>query len=126
MGCDMTKDEIRAALCALLPGDHIRVNDWNDSYTVRGVSPHYVVADYQADTEYPLYTILAKEPTEIPRNGIPAGAMVCGPDSWVFGYWGGYNFEQPNVIAAYLESLESGETEISLRHRAEITHISKI
>ena len=122
----MTSEEIRAVIQALQPGDKIRVNDWNDTYTVRGVSHRFVVADYKADTEYPLYTILGKEPTTIPRSGIPSGAMVCGPDSWVFGYWGGYNFEQPDVIAEYPESLESGETEISVRHRAEIVCIRKV
>lgn len=122
----MTNDAIRAILCALKPGDRILVNDWNDAYTVRGVSQHYVVADFKADTEYPLYTILGKEPATIRHNGIPAGAMVCGPDSWVFGYWGGYNFDQPDVMAAYLDSLESGETKMSLRHRAEIVNIRNV
>lgn len=105
---------------ALKVGSHIFINDWGDEYIVCGVSENFVVAHHPATSEY---TIIPKNPAEYTYNGIPAGSFVCSPDHWVFGYMGGYHFDNPEWVEKYLGDLESGHTEISRRNRAQIVRL---
>lgn len=96
-------------------GDKIRVNDWEEIFTVCGVSENYVLAHSGQE-----YTIISKHPTNYQYNGIMTGAYVCAPDSLIFGYAGGYHFDNAEWVEIYLNELESGKIEMSIRRRAEI------
>lgn len=96
-------------------GDKIFINDWEQPFIVCGVSDNYVLAYCGQE-----YTIIAKRPTDYQYNGIMPGAYVCSPDNLIFGYIGGYHFDDPKWVEQYLGDLESGEIEISVRNRAEI------
>ena len=105
-------------------GDDLQINEWPQRFIVAAVSPGYILAHRGAE-----YTIVQREPTDFgPYNGIPQGAIVCGPDYWVFGWapedpdhfewdlrW--YQFDDPAWCAIYMADLESGRTEISMRRR---------
>lgn len=99
-------------------GDLIRINDWDTYYTVCGISDNYILAHHEVE-----YTIILRWPTTFSYNGIPAGSYVCAPDFWIFGYHGGYRFCDPAWVKEYMQSLEGGETEMSVRNRAQIARI---
>jgi len=101
-------------------GDTIIINEWQHRFTVCGVSEKHVLAVSPKSNEY---TIIPKEPTFNSYNSIPAGSFVCGADFWIFGYAGGYHFDDPAWISEYLTSLSIGETEVSVRHREQIRRI---
>lgn len=112
----MTRVEILAAVRGLKAGDAIVINDWERPMKVCAVSDRYALA-YNENDEY---TIISKEPVEHQYNGIMPGAIVCAADWWTFGYKDGYRFNDPAWVKEYMRSLESGETETSMRHREEI------
>lgn len=101
-------------------GDKIRINDWAEAFTVCGVSKNYVLAHYGQE-----YTIIAKRPTDYQYNGIMPGAYVCGPDNLIFGFGGGYHFDDEEWVKQYLADLESREIEMSLRNRAQIFSLER-
>lgn len=96
-------------------GDKICINDWEQPFSVCGVSENYVLAYCGQE-----YTIIAKRPTDYQYNGIMPGAYVCGPDSFIFGYPIGYDFGNSEWVKLYLDYLEIGKIEMSVRNRAEI------
>ena len=98
-------------------GDEMH-DGWEDRFQVCGVSTHYILAFYDDE-----YTIINKLPTEYQHNGIPKGACVCAPDNQIFGYYEGYHFTDPAWVKEYMECLETGELEPSLRRRAWITKL---
>lgn len=104
----------------LQTGDKIRVNDWDELFTVCGVSENYVLA--HAGEEY---TIIGKKPTREFYNGIPYGAYVCGPDYFVFGYPPGYDFEDEKWVKKYLNELDRGSIEMSVKRRAQIYSLER-
>lgn len=97
----------------------IHINDWQTDFIVCGVTKNFVLAN---DAEQH-YTIIPKMPEKYAYNGIPAGSYVCSPDFWIFGYAGGYYFDDPEWVRKYLADLESGHTEISRRKREKIDRI---
>lgn len=96
-------------------GYKICINDWEQPFTVCGVSENYVLAHCGQE-----YTIIAKRPKDYQYNGIMPGAYVCSPDNLIFGYIGGYHLDDPKWVEQYLGDIESGEIEMSVRNRAEI------
>ena len=112
----MTRAEILDSVRGLKVGDAIVINDWEQPMKVCAVSEHFVLA-YNENSEY---AIISKEPVEHLYNGITPGAIVCAADWWLFGYKGGYRFNDPAWAEEYMRSLESGETEMSMRRREEI------
>lgn len=103
-------------------GDLIKVNDWKKPLRVKGVSENYfVMATKQfGDT---IYSVCEKKPWGgTHRNAMVGGMFHVGRDSWLFGWHGfvgvsgGYNFENAENTAEYLQSFESGESEISCRN----------
>ena len=104
----------------LQTGDRIHVNDWEEPFTVCGVSENYVLAHCGQE-----YTIIAKHPTNYQYNGIMPGAYVCSPDYLIFGYAGGYHFTDAEWVKQYLGDLESGKIEMSRRNRAEIYSLER-
>ncbi len=102
-------------------GDKLRVNDWDESFTVCGVSEIYVLAHSGQE-----YTIISKHPTNYQYNGIMAGAYVCAPDYLIFGYAGGYHFDNAEWVERYLNELEDGIIEMSIRRQAEIYSLEMV
>ena len=111
-------------------GDELQINNWGDRFTVCAVSPSYILANHGMEE----YTIIQRKPTDYgPYNGIPKGAIVCGPDWWTFGWLpenpddydgdGQYDFYNPDWCQHYMADLESGRTEVSLRRRERIERL---
>ncbi len=117
----MNINKIFDTVNSLKAGQIISINDWTSPMLVSGVSEHFVVAHDAADE----YTIISKTPAPegCHHNGGVQGQCYCGPDFWSFGHWEGYRFDDPVWNNNYLNSLETGETEISERHRASIYFI---
>lgn len=111
----------RQAIPALRVGHRILINDWKDEFTVCGVSQNFVLAYQPTSREY---TIIQKSPTSFLRNGIREGSFICAADWWIFGWYDGYEFENPSWVERYLASLESEETQLSMRKREQINRIS--
>ena len=101
-------------------GDRLRINHWMNLFTVCGVSDNFVLANCFESEEY---TIIPKKPVDYCYNGIPIGSFVCSPDNLIFGYAGGYHFDNPDWIEKYLSELETGELEISQRRREMIAFL---
>lgn len=101
-------------------GNTIQINNWKDIFTVCGVSENFILANCFESKEY---TIIPKKPVDYCYNGIPVGSFVCSPDHLVFGYAGGYYFDNPDWVEKYLSELETGELEISMRRREKINSI---
>ena len=120
-GAAMNNLEILDRIQRLNAGDRIRVNDWKRPMKVCAVSDHYVLA-YNGQ----IYTIISKAPQDYSRNHIEAGDPFCATDWWTFGYHDGYNFASKEWCEGYMNSLESGETEMSERHREAIHHLELI
>ncbi len=114
----MTMAGIFDLINSLTVGDKIILNDFRRPFTVVGVSKHYVLAHTGKR-----YTIIGRAPAERTHNDVVAGMPYCGPDWWVFGYAGGYDFRSEQWVAEYMQSLESGETEVSLRHQAPVVYL---
>ena len=112
----------RKILNTIQVGDLVRINDWKKPLRVKGVSDNYFVmaAKQFKDT---IYSVCKKKPWGgIRHNAMTGGMFHCGRDSWIFG-WGGmddYDFENAEQTAAYLQSFESGESEISHRNAVPI------
>lgn len=109
---------ISVVMESLEVGDSVRINNRRTYFTVCGISPNFILAHRGQE-----YTIIMRYPTKYSYNGIPAGSYVCAPDFWVWGYYDGYRFDDPLWVKEYLQSLESGETEMSLRNRLHITQL---
>lgn len=119
----ITKSDIRA-------GDELQINSWGDRFTVAAVGPGHILASHGEE-----YTIIQRDPTDFgPYNGIPEGAIICGPDFWVFGWapenpedWDGgdgyYEMDNPEWLKRYMADLESGRTEVSMRRREMIERL---
>ena len=126
----MDNNAIGKAIQQLKSGDMVYINDWRDCMVVVGADDAHVVM-YDGDNRY---TIIQRAPNDIPYNCIPLGAYVCGPDNWVFAPpisidgvdVGCHRFSDPRWVEAYLQSLRRGETQISLRNRAQIYFVQVV
>jgi len=105
-------------------GDLVKCNDWTVPYRVKGVSEHYfVMTRKQFGATY--YSICEKKPWPgIRHNAMTGGMFHIGPDHWIFGWIGGYDFDDQENMAEYLNSLEAGETAISERRGCPLTSIA--
>lgn len=93
-------------------GDLIKCNDWTKPLTVRAVSENYFVMSRNHFGK-PLYSICQKKPADFSRNYIVEGYPMIGTDAWVFGRFDYLNQEDCEEA---VKELESGETEMSVRH----------
>ncbi len=122
-------EKILNAIVGLKIGDTVRIRvagdemcaGWEDCFTVCGVSENYILAFH--DNEY---TIIHKLPTEYQYNGIPKGSCVCAPDNLIFGYAGGYCFGDPAWVKRYMDDLQAGTIEPSVRRRARIMQLERM
>ncbi len=116
-------DDIFKTVNSLKLGDRLAINDWKAKYTVVGISQNYVLAHYGQH-----YTIIQRNP--MPKgycfNGVREGDIRCAPDWWIFGYVGGYYFPDEEWVRLYLESLESGMTEMSQKKHAVVWFLSVV
>lgn len=120
----MSTQTILNTLSSLTLGDKLAINDWHAKYTVCGISEHFVLAHYGQH-----YTIIDKRPVECIgycHNGVRCGDFRCAPDWWVFGYEGGYYFTDKAWVEQYLISLETGDTELSMKHEAPLFFLSVV
>ena len=101
-------------------GDLIKVNDWDNPLQVKAVSENYFVMATKlfGDTEYSVCE--KKQWGGIRYNKMIGGMFHVGTDSWVFGWPGDYNFDNPEIAAKYLKSFEDGESELSPRNTVPI------
>ena len=122
----------QAVNSSIMVGDELQINTWGDRFTVAAVSPGFILAGHGTE-----YTIIQRTPTDYgPYNGIPEGAIVCGPDWWTFG-WSPenpedddgeeqYRLDDPDWCKVYMAELESGRTEVSGRNREWIRSLQVI
>lgn len=116
-------------LDSIKPGDLVWVNDWHNPFQVKCVSSNYFVMTGFDDGEQ-MYSICSKKPFPgESHNGVCFGDFYCGPDFWTFGsalvgkHKDLYSFTNKTANRKYMESLESGETQISMRRMARIDRI---
>lgn len=127
--CSGETEEILKTIAVLKKGDTVQIcgaademfEGWEECFTVCGVSEHYILAFRDEE-----YTIINKLPTEYQYNGIPKGSCVCAPDNLIFGYAKGYHFTDPDWVKQYMEDLETGTIEPSVRRRALITKLERM
>ena len=99
-------------------GDEIRINDWDDFFTVCGISEDHILIYHGEE-----YSIIQRAPLDRAYNGIPAGSYICAPDYLVFGYYEGYHFTDPDWCERYLKALKKKTLFMSVRKRAQITSV---
>lgn len=122
-------EEILKTIAVLKNRDTVRIHiagdemheGWEARFMVCGVSEHYILAFHDDE-----YTIINKLPTEYQYNGIPKGSCVCAPDNLIFGYAEGYRFTDPTWVKRYMDDLETGTIEPSVRRRARITKLERM
>lgn len=124
----MTAYEINHEIMHLLPGDEFYINNWREPMIVAGRSRHFIVAynpnfrEKDKAYEYTVIPIPASLDDPVPE---------CGPDFWIFGYHCNsatkefYDFKNPVWVAEYLQSFESGESQISQKRCAPIVRLRK-
>ena len=119
----------RELLDSVKPDDFVWINDWDHPFLVKCVSANYFVMIGFDDGEQ-MYSICSKKPFPGEcHNGVCFGDFYCGPDFWAFGsalagkYKDLYSFTNKIANRKYMESLESGETQISMRRMAKINQI---
>lgn len=111
----------RDILDTIKVGDLIKINDWKRPHRVKAVSENYFVMVMNVCGN-PCYSVCSKLPWGgIRYNEMRGGMFHCGTDSWLFGsplacdyenlYW--FDNEESNKL--YLQSFESGESELSRR-----------
>lgn len=121
-------------LDSIVPGDKVKVNDWESFLTVKAVSKNYFVMveeplpEHNADIVYSIceklqrsafhYHIAEKYHTD----SIPVGKFHVSTDGYLFGHplclknKMLYRFETPETNEAYLQTFESGQNELSYRN----------
>lgn len=111
-------------LNSIAVGDLIKVNDWKKPLRVMGVSENYFVMATKQFGET-IYSVCEKKRWDgIKYNRMVGGMFHCGCDSWVFGWDGSYDFRDEKNTAAYLQSFEVGDSELSQRSAIAITEIA--
>lgn len=111
----------REILDTVCVGDLIKINEWKVPLRVKAVSENYFVMT-RKQFGHTVYSVCSKLPWGGIRHNLMRGGMFhCSTDSWVFGsplsvdYEHLYDFENNDANDAYLQSFESGETELSER-----------
>lgn len=117
---EITKDVIDS----LGVGDIFKINCWDIEMTVKGISANYIIA-----SNGERYTIISKTKgtAKMNYNGRDySNKYYCAADDWIFGhpdkidYPDIYIFNTKESVDVYLNSLEKGETRMSVRNREPI------
>ena len=95
-------------------GDSVKVNNWNEPLTVKGVSENYIVMAVGDK-----YSIIEKKPFPHTYNACEKGYFTASMDDSLFGFMDKefdlsdpnmkqYRFDDLNWMSEYLEALENG------------------
>lgn len=105
----------RELLDRIKVGDLVKVNHWKRALRVKAVSENYFLMATKAFGKT-IYSVCEKTRWIGVRHNAMAGSMFhVGQDSWIFGWSGGYDFDNPETAAKYLRSFEDGESKLSPR-----------
>ena len=105
-------------------GDLVKINDWKAPYRCKGVSENYFVVTRNAFGNV-YYSICEKNPWPgIKHNAMTGGMFHISTDDLVFGWSGGYNFDDQDNMREYLQALEAGEIGLSERRGCPVTYIA--
>ncbi|MEG0409108.1 MAG: hypothetical protein RR623_09565 [Bacilli bacterium] len=120
------QDEITLDLLnSLVIGDKVKINDWKQPLTVKGISENYVIMNRRYKGDNYSYAIIEKKKSSYRHNGREWNDMfICGTDDRVVGSVYGYAFNNQKYIDGYLDYLETSEIDISYRNRVCIEYIS--
>lgn len=117
------RDVTKELLDSVQVSDLVKCNDWKVSIRVKGVSENYFVMARKAFGKTQ-YSICEKKPWPgIRHNEMTGGMFHIGPDNLIFGWFGGYDFDDEANVKDYLQALEKGEIAISQRRGCPITRI---
>lgn len=124
MGEYKTYDEItKELLDGIVVGDLVKVNDWKKPLRVKAVSENYFVMATKAFGKT-IYSVCEKKRWDgIMYSAMRGGMFHVGRDSWIFGWLGGYDFDNPKTANKYLQSFERGKSELSPRSAIPIYEI---
>lgn len=115
----MTTTTIAQTLKDLQIGQMVQINNWDMPMQVVGISNKYVLVYdpvVRSESGGHEYSILRKIPDV-------NDTCWCAPDDWIFGYFGGYHFNDTNWVKTYLSDLENGRCRMSRRRCAPIVFI---
>lgn len=96
-------------LDSIKTGDKIKVNNWRNGYTVKGVTDNYFVMVIEQQNNNFLYSVCEKKiRTCGDYNRMREGMFHVSSDNWLFGYGAldGYNFNNEEWVKDYLNSFE--------------------
>lgn len=115
---------LKSQLDSVEVGDLVKCNGWKVPYRVKGVSPNYfVMARKQFGNWY--YSICEKKMrTAGDYNAMRSGRYHISTDNMIFGYVDGYDFDNSEWMAGYLNALETGKIELSERNGRALYSIS--
>lgn len=118
------KEVTKEILDSLAVGDLVKINDWSRPMRVKGVSKNYAVMTQNVFGKTS-YSVIEKKPWGgVRHNAMRGGCFHCGPDHWLFGspeY--DYTFEDKEKVKLYLQSFETGKSELSHRYSIPICEI---
>ena len=101
-------------------GDLIECNDWDTPLRVKGVSENYFVMSNGEE-----YSICEKKQWDgIIYNAFRGGMFHISTDNLIFGWSGGYDFDDEANVKGYLEALENGNIALSLRRGCPLEKIA--
>ena len=114
----------KAVLDTVQVDDLVKCNDWKVPYRVKGVSENYFVMTRKQFGKV-WYSVCEKKPWDgIRYNSMVGGMFHIGTDNSVFGWSGGYTFDDPALAQEYLQAFENGEMELSMRTSVPLTFIA--
>lgn len=114
-GYEVYENVSKDVLDSVQVGDLVKFNDWKIAHRVKGVSDNYFVTARNAFGQT-LYSVCEKKPWPgIRYNAMVGGMFHIGPDNMIFGWTGGYDFDDADNTSKYLEAFESGKIELSMR-----------
>jgi hypothetical protein len=116
---NITKD----ILDSIKVGNLIKCNGWKKPMKVVGVSENYFVMITNNFGKI-YYSVCEKKAVGYSRNNYTEGFYRIGDDDYVFGRFGGYNWDNEQFIKEYLQEFENGETQLSVRRAIDLNRIS--
>ena len=101
-------------------GDLIKCNDWDTPLRVKGVSENYFVMSNGEE-----YSICEKKQWDgTIYNAFRGGMFHISTDNLIFGWSGGYGFDDEANMKKYLDALENGDIGLSLRSGCPLERIA--